>query len=318
MQAILRYALSSSLFLLAFIALVSCGSESDSRATIAQAGSVWWNAPMFFANDYYSENGIEMVSFDVTTGLESKNAVVAGTADFGVVAATPLVNAALNGEDVLVLGAYMSSSELVGVVHAQDNEIDALERGPVAYTKGTISEFYARSLLASSSNYPSLDELTLITVTPPGIVGTLANGDARAAVGFDPFTHQALDRLQEDGFKLDVSPQKYTVYGFLITTSKYANEEPDVVTAVINSYKTASNFVTDRPAESIERLENQFSMLPGTLKPRFDTVDFNYVTDKQTIQEALNREFELAAEAGLTRGLLAEANNFDYMLTKLD
>ena len=93
-QKSIFYYFSASLLVLSFVIflLQGCSDTAKNIILFADASTVWWTAPTIIArtHDLFTKEGLTVRTFDVTDGLASKNAVVSGNADIGLVASTPL------------------------------------------------------------------------------------------------------------------------------------------------------------------------------------------------------------------------------------
>ncbi|MEK7509585.1 MAG: hypothetical protein AAB605_02630 [Patescibacteria group bacterium] len=204
-------------------ALIYTGSVFTKKAEIytlrfAEGSGVWWSdtqSRLARERDLYAKHNLQVVSFSVATGLESKNAVVQGNADVGIVASAPLVNSASKNEEVIVLGSYMQSSELLSLV-ARERVYDRWWEQPIGYVPGTISEFYLFSYLKAKGleDLYLSKKLNLVALTPSGIPTTFAKEDVGVAVIWEPFASQ----MKEAGVIAEALPNAYTLRTYIITS----------------------------------------------------------------------------------------------------
>jgi len=316
----------SLVLIFAGLFLWGCGEDTES-VDIAEAGTVWWNAPMFVAHEFYGSEDIALNvnAFNVPTGLDSKNAVVNGNADFGVVASTPLVNAALKEEKIYVLGSYMRSDKLVGLIKPQGKNWEEVAGGDIYYTKGTISEFYMHKYLESTQNSTVGNGLNLINVGPPGITAALANreGDEKiaAAFGFEPFLAFANAEL-ESPHEID-RDAGYVLQSYIITSVATYEERPDAVERFVKAFALASEAITEgKPDGSSEEwpaaIAAKLGIDEAAFKDLWDDVDFTFTRDADQIEAVLMEEFRLAQRAGVVPpDAPAPEGLFDDMLVPL-
>ena len=172
---------------------MSCVGQDDNEVIFADASKVWWSAaPTVVANerDFYSQNKVSVKSFDVNSGLLSKNAVVAGNADVGLVASTPLVIGASKNEDLVILGRFVSSYSLVSLLSTVDIKNSPCFKEDVlcnelanslvtAYVPGTISEFYLRSFLEKNNKIEIFESIkeNSIKIPPPNFPTSFGKGE---------------------------------------------------------------------------------------------------------------------------------------------
>lgn len=185
-------ALSVVLLLLVTLVLVYSGKTTETLR-FAEAGKVWWaSVPQIIADkrDLYGKEGLEIEKFDVNTGLASKNAVIQGNADVGVVSSTPLAIGATKKEPIVVLGSYMGAQHLLAIISRKTGSTPSIPglAEPVGYVKGTISEFYFIEYLKKSGYVDKFknNDITLAALRPAGIVPAFSAGSISTAVIWEP------------------------------------------------------------------------------------------------------------------------------------
>lgn len=302
--------------LIAITALVGCTQKSDTRVRIAEAGSVWWNAPITLAARWKSleEQGITPERFDVSTGLASKNAVVQGTADVGVVAATPLLLAAAQNEEIVILGLYMQSSSLISIVVADEAKNDWLEK-PISVVPATISEFYLINYLISTGKLHLYrdQKLKLLRGAPPTQSGAFKNGAVASAVAFEPFSTQIQRDAQErKPFRVDAKPNLYTLSSYLIVSKSYYERNRNSVEKIIKAFESVAKRMKTKPDDARDEINKHFSSKIDLSK--WPSVDFEFSRNRKLVQDLLMQEAEVAETAGILKG----KPNFSSMLVALN
>ena len=162
------------LFAAVLLILNSC-TNKDKELIYADASTVWWLAPTIIAQEqgFYKKNNLNIRTFDVRTGLASKNAVLSGSADVGMVAATPLAIGAYDKENIVVLASFVESGSLIAIL-AKDTIITE----PIALVKGTISQFYFFRYMEKHDSTFNLSTANYLYMKPPALTNTLINNDA--------------------------------------------------------------------------------------------------------------------------------------------
>ena len=115
--------LTRFLFIFVFILIIagSC-SQFKSELIFADVSTNWWHAPTIIATNneiikdidnnkknFFDKNDLRVNVFNVNSGLASKNAVLSGSADIGIVASTPLALGAYDKEKLVVLCSFVNS-----------------------------------------------------------------------------------------------------------------------------------------------------------------------------------------------------------------
>lgn len=294
------------------------GGESkspDRQITLAEPGSVWWNAPILVAgpDQFYEDAGVDVTRFEVTTGLASKNAVVQENADVGVSASTPLVVAASRDEDLLVLGRYMLSTSLLGII-TQDQEINWKEK--IGYVPATISELYLIAYLEKNNllDLYTKKELNLVGFRPTGLKPAFVRKDVQSVVGFEPFISQILDAAESGNkFNLVKDEAIFSHAGFILTRRDVWEKKKDDVEAFLSAIKAVSTQISQNEKEFQSKIEELFDYEKGWLDDTFQKVDFSYSDKLVDVKPILEREAELAVRAGI----IATAPDFTKVLSEL-
>lgn len=296
----------------------SSGERVSHSLRFAEAKSVWWNAPLILADTrgIYDRYDLDLTLFDVSTGLASKNAVVQGNADIGMVASTPLVASALAGEDIVILGSYVFSADLLSIVsHEEDAESWWAES--VGYVPGTISEFYMISLLRDEdreSVYTS-GEMNLVKLTPPGMQPAFLRGDIRSAVIWEPFT-SLIEKAAKDAEMPVVVRSISDIYAlrlYLITDRETWETKREAVLDLTRVVSESSESIEREKEAARVEIESYFDYEPGFLSEKFDRTDFSFTVDREAIRATLEREAELARAAGIVEAF----PDFSEMLSVL-
>lgn len=305
--------------MLVLISSTSCGPSRDTLK-FADASAVWWTAPTVVALDHnlFERHGIRVQAFDVQTGLASKNAVVGGTADVGLVASTPLAMGAYSRESVIVLGSYVESKSLLSLVTSESWDAASsgvIPQGPIAIVRGTISEFYLfeylkKNGLAAAKGTPEAPELA---VRPPDIPNLLKNGSAQSAVIWEPFASLAAN----SGFRANRYEDLYTLRLFLITRPEVLKKKRAALTKFVQAVDEACNLIRAKPDDYRRELEAKYGYENGFLVPVWDKVDFSLRFDYEQMKALIRKDAEISAQIGSTSGELPNLDHlFDYQFPK--
>ncbi|MCC6585992.1 MAG: ABC transporter substrate-binding protein [Bryobacterales bacterium] len=167
------------------------GRVSEERLRFALPTADWWTAAPFIVDDGASFNkaGLKVETLEVASGLASKNAVVAGTVDIGLSAATPLVSAASKAEDVVVSGTYLRSTKIIGIIRPTGGASAIRPPEPIAIVPSTISESFLYEYLTKLGHQRAMEskQISLLHSRPADIPSALKSGSAKSAVVWEPF-----------------------------------------------------------------------------------------------------------------------------------
>lgn len=273
--------------------------QKTNEIILADASVVWWMAPGIIAQseNFYEKNDLKVKSFDVQTGLASKNAVLSGSADIGLVATTPLALGAFQNEGLIILCSYVESNELIALVTKDNKDTSLYSRPtpPIAVVKGTISEIYLYNYL--KKYYPqNADELIKdqLNIKPPDAPNSMKTNSSGSASIWEPF-----GAIMTDGnpdFKINRSPDVYTHRIYIVTTPKVLKEKREAVENFIKSFQMACDYIKENPSLAQEKISSLFPQQKSSMLTLWDKVDFSIKYDYERMKELLLLDVEVMAD----------------------
>lgn len=268
--------------------------------TLADANPVWWMAPAIIAKKekLYKKNNLEIKSFDVQTGLASKNAVVAGSAEIGLVATSPLAMGAYRKENLVILASYIQSNHLLSLITPKDASTEfPAPQEPLALVKGTISELYYVNYM--NKYHPEIDisKLNEVNVKPPDVPNTMKTGSAKSAVIWEPFG--TMITAKNPNLVATRRDSLYTVRLYIVTTPKVLKEKPKAVQKFVKAISDACVMLNTKPkAKAI--VINTFPAQEVSLNMLWDKVEFEVKFDYSNMKTLLLQEGNLMSKLGYT------------------
>lgn len=297
-----------SLLLLIGLLLEGCNGcsekkESIDEITLADASVVWWMAPGIIAqeNSIYEANKLKVNSFDVQTGLASKNAVLSGSADIGLVATTPLALGGFNGDDLIILCSYIESKELISIItkKTKDTIRYSKPQPTISVVKGTISELYLYNYL--DKYFPEEKDILLknqVNVKPPDIPNTMTkNGGANSASIWEPFVTLISN---DTTLKVNRSPDVYTHRIYIVTTPKIFKEKKSAIEKFVKSIEMACINLKESRAKAQEIIKRKFPNQEKSMNLLWDKVDFSIKYDYEKMQELILKDAEVTSKLAQT------------------
>jgi hypothetical protein len=285
------------------VPLAAC-VDGASTITFANPAPVWWNAvPLVAAQrGFYSAEGVTVLGFDVPTGVASKQAIIDGNAVMGVAAP----NAISTSTD-----AELNRLKILGTLTQSANTIAILTRGlasnflesRIGYVRGTVSEFYLIAYLAKIGQLERYHNgrLDLVNLPPPNLVTAFERRDIDTAVAWEPFGSQ-IQMLASSRGRIEIIRDEtlYTQHIFALASSDLEHGVRDRVITALR--KTAEFITANRPTVAAD-LERYFRFPSGFLSRGaiWPNVHFRFSQDRAPILQALNRDLDLAREAGVAR-----------------
>lgn len=307
---------------LAFL-LHGCSNTSKDSILFADASTVWWTAPTIIArtHDLFTKEGLTVRTFNVTDGLASKNAVVSGNADIGLVASTPLAIGASKKEKIVILGSYVESSSLLALI----SRISTIEKSSLAdlkktlkigYVPQTISEFYLLQYLKKHKLFSIKDEFEKLALPPPSIPIVFQKKDINTVVIWEPFATQIINPINgsaEDSLSVTRDTELYTLRLYLITTPDVWEKKRNAVENFVRAVACAGDEIQHNKFSIRKEIEHYFNYPDGWLEERWKDVDFSFKTDVDKIKDLILQDARLAKEVGI----LETVPDIDYMLTEV-
>ncbi len=288
-------------------ACTSCNKppNQSEQLTLADASVVWWMGPGIIAQkqNLYEKYGLAVKSFDVQTGLASKNAVLSGSADVGLVASAPLATGAFNKENLVVLCSYVESNYLLSVVTpTSDGDASAFSQPvpPVAIVKGTISEFYfynymTKTLHASGEVVKGINQ---VNVKPPDVVNAVKSGDAKSAAIWEPFGTMIV--AADSNLKANRPADIYTHRIYIVTRPEVLQKKRSAIEKFVQSFQEASNLMKTDPKTAKEIIKSTFPPQEQSMNDLWDKVDFSIKVDYDKMKELILQDGEILFHLGLT------------------
>jgi ABC-type nitrate/sulfonate/bicarbonate transport system substrate-binding protein len=291
--------------------------ENFEELTLADASVVWWMAPGIIAqkDSLYEKTGLNVKSFDVQTGLASKNAVLSGSADIGLVASTPLAMGAFNKDNLVILCSYVESNSLLTLITHNDTTLFTLPETPVAIVKGTISEIYLYNYLTKYyGNDRSRITKDQLNVKPPDVPNAMKSGNSKSAVIWEPFGTLILES-DKSAFKDNRSQEIYTHRMYIVCTPEVLKKKKTAIIKFLDAFKQACDICDKNPEKAKEILRNTFPQQESSMNKLWDKVDFSLKYDYDNMKELIFKDAEIMRELEQTP---KDKNNVFRKLNKQD
>lgn len=255
----------------------SAGITTNELRIATQPGPHY--APIFVAKKkgwLEAELKREKVSVKWTSflaGPPMNEAFAAGQEDIGLLGDTPAIIARAAGQDIRVIGLASRASKALAVVvrkNAHINSAKGLKGKKVAVTKGS----YAHHLLALvlQNNGLTMNDIQLINLPVADIGTALDAGEIDAGAIWEPFITKWEDsntiRVLTDGTNI----KKGVVV--IITTNKFAVQNPALVTAFLKAYKRGCDFIKANPVQAANLITDEGKLTPKQLLKVFKKYDY--------------------------------------------
>ena len=217
----------------------------------------------------FERAGLKVAFSSFPTGGTAFRSLKEGKADVCVVGLGPFVKSSFEREDMVVLASLATFYDLYRVVARTDRGISAASdlRGKrIATTRASSMHFFLHHFLLDQGLRESDVELVFMKATE--IVGALEKGTVDAFCLRDPFVSEGRDLLGDKVVVLS-APELPSNTLNLVTTSAYAEGNPEVVRRLLTALIEADRFASKRVEEAIGRVAEGLEIKPDELSARW-------------------------------------------------
>ena len=258
---------------------------------------------------FFKDEGLNIKVSRFTSGKLALDAVLGGGADIATVAETPIMFAALGGQDFRIFSTIFLSGNACKVVARRDHDIlqPADLRGKkIATFVGTNAEFFTKKFLAHYKI--SKSDLTIVNLTPTDMVVALSHGDIDAYIVWEPFIYEGKSLLGDKAVVFEV-PGLYTTTFNVVSKPKFLDNNKKEVRAFIRALQKSSTFATEYPAEAIAIVANYTNISVSTLQQVWKDYHFPVGLDDKLISY-LSDQSEWAIETGRAKAPAPDFGKF--------
>jgi ABC-type nitrate/sulfonate/bicarbonate transport system substrate-binding protein len=231
------------------------------------------SALVFVAEDmgFWKESGIDVEVLRFDGGPLVNEALMGGGVDFGMgVGAGPAVALASRGAGVVVVGGEAYAGEpsappdrlMVGA-DSPVKDVKELDGKNIAvHAKGSISYVMLQVIAKAKGIKP-----IILEVPAPSQFAALKHGDVAATMAETPFPEQMMAEGGKSIFSLPDAPVvPYMQATVTLTTTKYAEQHPDIVAKVLAVEMRAARWIMDNPVKARDLITARLKYKPEVVK----------------------------------------------------
>lgn len=183
----------------------------------------------------------------------SLQAVVGGSADFGFWGSTtPALAAIIAGSPLVFTQFLVYAPRSTAIIVKKDsgiNSVKDLVGKRVAVNRSGLGEFLV--VAALEQNGVPRDQVEFVYLNPPDAAPAFGQGKVDAWSMWSPGVDIARDKFDAKDIFFEGTDLDFLIdYSSLVTQRKFAEENGDLVRAVIDAYKAEGQWMTDNPEES--------------------------------------------------------------------
>jgi len=219
---------------------------------------------------------IEVITFESPT--DCKNAVVTGSADFGIFGTAAALLGGAAGEPLVVIGA--GGNRGMAVIAKHDLPIDALkdlQGRKVGILPGSTQEVFIHERLRMEGM--SIKDLSPVRVPFGEMHAALVRGDLDAYVGAEPTAGLS---LATGAGKLVEYPYSTPMGTLNVVTGAHAAivaDQPDLVRGFLRMHRQASEYAQSHQAETIRMMIDKFGAKPEALAVAMPNIELTWRMD---------------------------------------
>ncbi len=214
-------------------------------------------ALVYIANEqgFYKENDLDVTIKDYQSGKAAADALIAGEADISTSADLVFVSNAFEHTDLRVLGtvATFETKELVARKDKGIKAINDLVGKKIGVTKKSGAEFQLGVFL--TYNGISQEDVKLVDLKPPEMMGAISNGDVDAVFVWDPYAFNIKKQLGDNAISWRGGEDFYFV---LLTKEGWLDKNPAAAERFMKSMLEAEEYINDNSEEAKEFVEDRF------------------------------------------------------------
>jgi NitT/TauT family transport system substrate-binding protein len=260
---------------LVVLAALGLTSRSAIAADKVRIGAVpfYSSAMVFVAQElgYWKDSGLEIEILNFAGGPLVNEALMGGGIDIGMgVGAGPAVALASRGANVVIIAgeAYAGDpsappDRLMVAGDSPIKNVKELDGKPIAvHAKGSISYVMLQVIAKSEAIKP-----VILEVPAPSQFAALKRGDVTAVMAETPFPEQ----MSVDGGRSVFDLPNDTVVPYMaatvtLTSSKFAQERPEVVQKVLAVEIRTARWIMDNPEKSRDLITARLKYRPEVVK----------------------------------------------------
>jgi NitT/TauT family transport system substrate-binding protein len=200
---------------------------------------------------YFKKYGLDVTIREYPAGAYAMKELLNGNADLASAAEFVGVANSFQNPDLRIItttakidNIFLISRNDRGITRPSD-----LKGKTIAVTKGTVSEFLLGRYL--TLNGMDIHTITVLYLSPADSIKSVVNGDADAAIIWDPYASRIEEQLGRNSTTWNAqSGQLY--YWATYTRADIIRERPEMIRKYLRSLDDAETFLSTHPAEAKE------------------------------------------------------------------
>ena len=242
-------------------------------ATTQELSTLIWIAE---EKGYFEENGLDATVKAYDTGIETKNALLAGEVDVADTVDFVISGLGLEGVNIKVL-ASIDTAIIDYIIARKDRGISSLSdlKGKkIGIKPGSSAEYYLGRTLVF--NGLSLEDVELIALHPPDMPEAIAQGKVDATITWHPHNYHIKNSLGDNAIVWSAHGGQ-DVYWVVFCKDEFIQKYPEKIKRLLKALVQAEEFVKNNNLEAKEIIARRVNLD----LPYIESVwsDFHFVVD---------------------------------------
>ncbi|CAO3424523.1 ABC transporter substrate-binding protein [Azospirillum doebereinerae] len=256
--------------------------------------------PLIVADEQklWEQQGLTPTVVPFASGRLVLDAVAGGRVLIGTASETPVVLAALAGLPIRIIATVNGMEPFDLAAIKEIRTIRDLKGRRIAFAQGTNAQYYLHKLLDAAGLAPS--EITAISMNPPEMVTSLANGAIDGFVWGEPHLSQAL-KLGPDRFHVIHTAGLYKSFASIIALQSTVDRKPELLAKALRALTAASQSIARDPDAAIALISDRIRLDPEVARRIWPSLDFRVTLDRDTLLRELETQGRWAVASGLAR-----------------
>ena len=276
-------------------------------ATTQELSTLIWIAE---EKGYFEENGLDATVKAYDTGIETKNALLAGEVDVADTVDFVIAGLGLEGIDFKVL-ASIDTAIIDYIIARKDKgilDLSDLRDKKIGIKPGSSAEYYlGRTLIF---NNLSLQDVELIAVHPPDMPEAISQGKVDATITWHPHNYHIKNILGDNAIVWSAQNEQ-DVYWVIFSKNEFVQKYPEKIKRLLRALIQAEDFVKDNNLEAKEIIARRVSLDLAYIESVWS--DFHFVVDlPQSILIVMEDQARWKIENSLTDATKVP-NYLDYI-----
>lgn len=276
-------------------------TQTPSKVTIAIPKQVA-AASILIAQDrgFFSATGVDTTLKAFDLGRDALQSLLQGDADLAVMADTPFMLAAINGEEIAAIATVFSSRKTLALVGRKDrgvHDLNSLKGKKVGTVFGINAQFFLYALILSSGLNET--EIEVINFKPFELSDALKNGKVDAITAWNPELARLESQISEN-YSVIYGKELFVSRYILVGKRAYLDTHQAEVKKVLTALQQSVQFIQEHSAQAEALVGKSISLEPALLARIFDPKDY-FLTLDQTLLLSLSEQSRWAVKSGIVK-----------------